>query len=302
MTGRGGLASTATRLEGGRARATRIDRVRWATAECFESHGVRLGVRCNLHSLVDRLPALLPPGARAVAGSAVDVQFSLWLPEARSRRPARVYAAGERRACTSDVGQALAVLESELRHAVATHARDRTFVHAGVVGFRGRAIRLPGRSRSGKTTLVAELVRAGAEYLSDEFALLDARGRVHPFPKRLSFRGPGGCDRHARQAAVEEIGGRSARGPLPVGLVAVTEYQPGASWNPAPLSPGRALLELLAHTVPARLRPQASLEALGSALAGATLLKGPRGEAADTARRLLEYERLAVGAAEGAFA
>ncbi len=297
-----GLAPTASQIADRRARSARIDRVRWATSACFESHGVRLGVRCNVHSLADRLPALLPPGSREVEGPAADARFSLWLPDARSRRPARVYTAGERRACTRDLELALAALESELRHAVATHAPDHTFVHAGVVGFRDRAILLPGRSRSGKTTLVAELVRAGALYLSDEYAVLDARGRVHPFPKKLSFRGPGGCDRHARQAAVEEIGGRAARGPLPVGLVAVTEYQPGASWNPLPLSPGQALLELLAHTVPARLRPAAALEALGTALSGAALLKGFRGEAADTASRLLQCERSAAGAAEGAFA
>jgi hypothetical protein len=30
---------------------------------------------------------------------------------------------------------------------------------------------------------VAELVRAGATYYSDEFAVLDSRGRVHPFPR-----------------------------------------------------------------------------------------------------------------------
>ena len=273
-----------------------IDRVRWASGACFESHGARVGVRCNLPFLSGRLVQLLPPGSRPAAGPAVDALVSLWVPG--GRRPARVYAGSQRRACTRDLAQALAVIESELRQAVATHARGRTFVHAGAVGWRGRAILVPGRSRSGKTTLVAELVRAGAEYLSDEFAVLDACGRVHPFAKRLSFRGEGGCDRHARQAAVEEIGGRVARGPLPVGLVAVTEYQPGAAWSPAPLTPGQALLELLAHTVPARLRPGASLEALGRAVVGAALLKGPRGEAADTARWLLEHEPGAGAAGE----
>jgi hypothetical protein len=273
-----------------------IERVRWAIDARFESHGVRVGVRCNLPSLSGRLHQLLPPGSRPASGPAVDALVSLWVPGGRRPRPARVYAGSERRACTRDLAQALAVIESELRQAVATHARGRTFVHAGVVGWRGRAILVPGRSRSGKTTLVAELVRAGAEYLSDEFAVLDAHGRVHPFAKRLSFRGAGGCDRHARQAAVEEIGGRVARGPLPVGLVAVAEYQPGAVWSPVPLTPGQALLELLAHTVPARLRPEASLEALGLAVVGAALVKGPRGEASETARRLLEYDG-AAGAA-----
>ena len=38
---------------------------------------------------------------------------------------------------------------------------------------RGRAIVIPGRTFSGKSTLVAELVRAGATYYSDEYAVED---------------------------------------------------------------------------------------------------------------------------------
>ena len=74
---------------------------------------------------------------------------------------------------------------------MAAETRERVFVHAGVVGWKGHAIVIPGRSRSGKTTLVAELVKAGAEYYSDEFAVLDAEGRVHPFPEAAVGPGPG---------------------------------------------------------------------------------------------------------------
>jgi hypothetical protein len=188
---------------------------------------------------------------------------------------------------TADLGQAYAVLESEIRQSVAAGAERRTFVHAGVVGWRGRAIVIPGRSRSGKTTLVAELVRAGAQYLSDEFAVLDGRGRVHPFAKPLSIRGPGGCDRHARSRRAEDLGGTCGTRSLPVGLVVLAEHRPGASWHPETLSSGRAVLEMLAHTVPARLRPEASLRSLERAVARATVLKGERGEASELAARLL---------------
>src|ERR687894_479249 len=50
-----------------------------------------------------------------------------------------------------------------------------------VVARGGRALVRPGPSLSGKTTLVAALVRSGAAYLSDEFAVLDPEGRVHPY-------------------------------------------------------------------------------------------------------------------------
>jgi hypothetical protein len=196
---------------------------------------------------------------------------------------------------TADLGQAFAVLESEIRQSVAAGAERRTFVHAGVVGWRGRAIVVPGRSRSGKTTLVAELVKAGAEYLSDEFAVLDARGRVHPFPKPLSIRGPGGCDLHAQARRVEELGGTCATRSLPVGLVVLAEHRPGATWRPERLSAGRGVLEMLTHTVPARLRPEASLQSLERAVARATVLKGERGEARELATLLLRSLEEAEG-------
>ena len=63
------------------------------------------------------------------------------------------------------------------------------FVHAGVVAVDGRALLLPGGSFTGKTTLVAALLRAGAQYGSDEYAVLDEAGLVLPaYPRPLSIR------------------------------------------------------------------------------------------------------------------
>jgi hypothetical protein len=275
------------RLRPGGARLGRIDRLGWSAGTCFDAYGLRVGVRTNAPALLEQLEAHLPPGWRASASPLVDEIFSLWVDAGGTHRPTRVYAGRRRRVRTADLGQALAVLESEIRQCVATGAEGRTFVHAGVVGWRGRAIVIPGRSRSGKTTLVAELVRAGAVYLSDEFAVLDGRGRVHPFAKPLSIRGASGCDRHARAQRAEELGGSCATGPLPVRLVVLTEHRPGAAWAPERLTAGQAVLELLAHTVPARLRPAASLLSLERAVRRAAVLRGPRGEARDVAPVLL---------------
>ena len=54
------------------------------------------------------------------------------------------------------------VVESWDQLAVATLAKELVFVHAGVVGWRNRAIVIPGRSLSGKSTLVLALVVAVA--------------------------------------------------------------------------------------------------------------------------------------------
>jgi hypothetical protein len=285
----GSLPSMMPRLRPGSARMGRIDRLGWRAGTCFEAYGLRVGVRTNAPALLDRLGPHLPPGWRACASPVVDQVFSVWVDPADgvARRPTRVYAGRRRRARTADLAHAFAVLESEIRQGVAAGAERRTFVHAGVVGWRGRAIVIPGRSRSGKTTLVAELVKAGALYLSDEFAVLDSRGRVHPFAKPLSIRGAGGCDTHAQARRAEELGGSCATRPLPVGLVVLAEHRLGATWQPERLTAGQAVLEMLAHTVPARLRPEASLASLERAVARATVLKGERGEAREVAELLL---------------
>ena len=59
-------------------------------------------------------------------------------------------------------------------------------VHSGIVQWNGRALLLPGATHSGKSSLVAELLRRGATCFSDEFALIDAEGRAHPYPYSAS--------------------------------------------------------------------------------------------------------------------
>jgi hypothetical protein len=176
-------------------------------------------------------------------------------------------------------------LESHLHLSVAIAARHRLFVHAGVVGWHGRAIVIPGRSMSGKTNMVAALVRAGATYYSDEYAVFDRHGRVHPYPKPLSIRGA--PDAPPRNCPVKELGGRAGARPLPVGLIAVAAYAPGTQWRPRVLSPGQAVLALLDNTVLARIRPDIALPTLQRAALGASTLRGRRGEAHELVESLL---------------
>lgn len=284
------LPSVMPRLERDEPRSGRIDRLEWSAGTCINTYGVRVGVRFNEPSLVDLLEPHLPPGWQPGESPVVDQLFSLWVDrsEGQPRRPSRLYAGSARRIRTRDLDELFIVLESEIRQRVAAEARERVFVHAGVVGWRGRAIVIPGRSRSGKTTLVAELVKAGAEYYSDEFAVLDRDGLVHPFPKPLSVRGEGGCDLHVQRPSAEDLGGVCGREPLAIGLVVLAEYHREAEWKPRGLSAGQTVLEMLAHTVPARLRPEDSLVALGRAVEGASVLAGKRGEAQELATRLLK--------------
>ena len=180
---------------------------------------------------------------------------------------------------------ALTLLDSQIRLFIASNARDRLFVHAGVVVRDGRALVIPGESFSGKTTLVGALVDAGATYYSDEYALLDEAGLVHPYPRALSIRSSDGNGPRERRvpdlAAVADGGAR-------LGTVAVTRYRPSSEWKPKRLSTGQGLVALMANTVPAQDRPQESLRTLRRALADATVLEGDRGEAGPAATAMLE--------------
>ncbi len=268
----------------------KIDRLGWAAGLSLVSYGLRIGVRANDREALERAVSRLPPGWRPAAAPRVDHLYSILAgggaTPGNAKRYNIVYSGAARIARTLDADQALDAFESDLRLHVAEAARGRVFVHAGVVGWRGRAIVLPGRSFSGKSRLVAALLRAGASYYSDEYAVLDGRGRVHPFPAPLSIRGAATGERPLKCPA-EALPGPVGTKPLPLGLVVVSEYRAGARWRPRPLSTGQGLLALLAHTVPARSRPAEVLEVLRRAVNGAPVLRGKRGEAEAVAPALL---------------
>jgi len=266
---------------------TKLDRLGWAAGLNVVAYGVRIGVRTNRPEILDRVVGLMPPGCTRAPGRVADRILSLTVGGHDSTRNVRrfhlLYSDALPLARTHDLDEVFTRLQDHVKLFVAETAPRLVFVHAGAVAWRGRAIVLPGVSYSGKSTLVAALVRAGATYYSDEYAVLDARGRVHPFPCALQKRTETGTE----AVPPADLGGAIGARPLPVGLVAAATYAPDARWRPRRLSPGRGILELLAHTVPARARPRDALGALRSAIFAAPVLKGQRGDAVETAAALL---------------
>ena len=229
---------------------------------------------------MDRVIPVLPPGFRRVEPGAETATFYL---RGEHEDTYSLIRDGETMMEQWPLGGALQLLERELRMVVAVEAPEFVFVHAGAVAHRGRGIVIPGDSFAGKTSLVAALVRAGAHYCSDEYAVLDAQGRVHPFPKPLSLR-----ERiYQSDHSVESLGGVAAADPVPVGLVVLTSFRSGAEWRPRRLSSGEAVMGLLSHTVPALTRPAQVLPTLTRSCEAAIAIQGERGEAGDVARALL---------------
>ena len=261
----------------------KIDRLGWAAGISFISYGVRVGVRVNSPEALDRIAEYFPPGWRPSSSNRVERLYSFIAgddeKQSKVQRFNLLYGDIERLARARDPDHVFDAFESDLHRYVAENAPRRTFVHAGVVGWKNRAIIIPGRSYSGKTTLVTELVRAGATYYSDEYAVLDARGRVHPFPRPLSIRGEGEFRGTRRRA--EDLGGVTGVKPLQAGLVVVSQYRQGARWRPRRLSSGEGVLALFANTVSARTRPEEALSTFQHVVAEAPIIKGVRGEAGE---------------------
>ena len=249
----------------------------------FESFGLPMQVRASSAELLALIEPLLPPPARRI-------------PDPENAKPFAVVEEGNSRhsvwnpntLISSHVGLELALItvEGQMRSWVALNAPNAIFVHAGVVGLGGEALVFPGNSFAGKTTLVAELVRRGAAYFSDEFAVIDPEGLVHPFPKPLSIRDVD--EGIETQTPVGDIGGAAGDTALPMTLACVTNYVPGAEWQPRRLSRGEGALALLQHTVAARTRPEESMRFVTTATEGAMVLQGERGEVEEFAGMILD--------------
>jgi hypothetical protein len=134
--------------------------------------------------------------------------------------------------------------------------------------------------------LIASLVQAGATYYSDEYALFDEEGLVHPYSRPLRIRTAGGGSR--MQCQPELFGGSRGTEPLPLGLIVVTRYRIGAAWQPRKLSPGRSVLALIDNTVSIRRRPDSCLTTLCRNVASVMAIESLRGEADEAARLILK--------------
>ena len=270
----------------------KIDRLGWAAGISFTIHGVRVGVRVNNAEALKLARDYFPPGWKPSSSHVVECLYSLIAgggSEAQRgvRRFHLLYRDLGRIIRTRSLEEALESFEADLQLHIATKARRRVFVHAGVVGWKGQAILVPGRSYSGKTTLVAELVKAGATYYSDEYAVLDARGRVHPFARPLQIREAETGKQ--KRFSIEALGGRAGIKPLPVKLVVMSQYKSGAKWRPRQLSAGQGVLEMLAQTASGRTQPKKAFAALQQVATQALILKSGRGEAEDLIPLLFKY-------------
>jgi hypothetical protein len=256
----------------------------------FESFGVKVEVAGNDPDLIkdarDVATRALVGMLRPIDNAEVDHLFELNIGDDGvyySRLNGDDLSSDERRAAF------LNFYDGILRVTVGEYARDRVFVHAGAVAWKGKAILIPADSFKGKSTLVAELVKRGAVYYSDEFAILDSDGMVHPFPRPIAMR-TDEADYKMYELDPANIGGTIALGPASVGSIVFTEYDPLDGNNELEaISPGQGLLRIIPFTLCLRRQPEFTMNVLNKITSHAIITSGRRGPADSFAETLLNF-------------
>jgi hypothetical protein len=252
----------------------------------YVAYGVHLRFVAESAELLGQMTACAPWSAELCATAFTDLptvaEFALVYSGDRYRltRDGAAIVEG------SELDVALEMLTREVMVHVADSADERVFVHAGVVEWQGRVLVLPGRSFAGKSTLVAELVRAGATYYSDEYAVIDERGNVHPYARDLQIRERGGVKQ--RSLTMKELKGSVGTSAVPVSHVVFAEYVEGAMWKPEMMSPGSAVLAMMEHAIAVQRAPARVMATLVKMMETATALRSERGDAGETAQYLLK--------------
>jgi len=227
----------------------------------FESYGVRVRIESNRSRVLNRARSI---ATKSLLGNLSEIEPHLAEHVFTFKRTPECLSLdldGEFLGDNSISKGFFNYFESRVRVLVAEHAKDLVFMHAGAVAWKGKAVLFPANSYQGKTSLVAALVRRGAVYYSDDYAILDKNGFVHPFARPLSIRVKGRSEIRANRH-VSSLGGVAGEVPLPVEAVILTKFRKNSRWNPKILSPGNGLLRMIEQTIPLQANPEFSLSTL----------------------------------------
>lgn len=235
----------------------------------IRSFGVSIGVDCRTADAAAVL-AHMPLGSEPIDPTVVEHTFLL-ATEPSNGHLFRIRRGSRLKAREMPLTTALKILQKEIHVCVAEHAKRHVFIHAGVVTYNDRCIIFPGYSRAGKSTLVWSLIQAGAVYYSDEYAIFDKSGRVHPFALPIALRN----NNPERDRILPETVGSD---PLTPAVLAFARYRVGATWQPKELTPPATVMQLIRHSISIRSNPSLVLPVLKTVSLQVRAFAGLRGE------------------------
>jgi hypothetical protein len=253
----------------------------------IEGLGVRVELTSENTDLAEAAWQRLPVDwKKSPAPSEISSEIDIAVDFSRSRLGGgwRLTLDGRRIAAAVDSEDLLAAFEHHLPIAVASRTDRGVALHAALVSWQGKGVLLPGVSFSGKSTLVAALVDAGARFEADDLVLVEGSGAARGIPRALVLRENRGRTRRSPAS----LGWQPRLHPLPVERVLFLRFDPAGRLAWEPLTPATAALFLFAHAIDTKRDPARLLTALSALVSGSRTVQGLRGEAPSAARRILD--------------
>lgn len=266
-----------------------LSEIDWKNKFAFECCGVKLRVRTDQADLELKLKKNLPSASRLCGNYEVSDELSLVVNQGKDKNG--FYFNDELAMEISEfddsllepIGDKILVVLAQIS------LPEKFYLHAGGVAWNDFGILLPGTSFAGKTTLTRELIKAGADYLSDDCVVLDNQGYLLPFPRDLAIRTDSG-ERIFRNA--EYFGSKTAEKKVRLELILFTEFEKNAEWKPTPVSRGRGVLELMNNFYfrpSVGLMPGEILKSLVSVTSSVEMYEGKRNEAGAVVEWIKNY-------------
>lgn len=228
-------------------------------------HGLRIGFRVDRDSGLVGLRKLLGSSAALPGDEAeVDLLYSYRVGGRRGRRQDYhlLYQGSRPLARSLHWADLIEPLRRDVSAALGLNSPDFVSLLGTAVSHRQRGVLILGPLGSGRSTLAESLCQQGAQPMDDSIVLLDRQaGLLRPVWSQTPA--------------------------CPVSTVVVTEYRENRNFRPRRLAPARAALELFARAPGASLQPGLVLPVLARLCQQVPVLKGVRGEAGQTAQRLL---------------
>ena len=172
--------------------------------------------------------------------------------------------------------------ESDFGLYVAESLHDVVAVHAALIKFGDHVVIFPGASHAGKSSFAIAAMKMGYRVLSDEYALISREsGRVSGWPRPIRIRqGDGTVRRIPLEAHRQDY--------PPTHVVQLQFDAKTPNLHLDTLTMGEVAFSLLANTLCAQSRPEASLRATAAI---ARIVSGARGVRGDARAALPEFTR-----------
>jgi hypothetical protein len=255
-----------------------FEKISWKVNFGFECYGVRIGIRADSLRFKPILEKMLPSVGRV--RNFEDSQEIVSLIAERGKSVNGLYFNNEP-ALKFEENQDISLenLSDKFLIILAISSLPaKLYLHAGAVTWKNAGIILPGESFSGKTTLVKEFIKAGADYVTDDLTVLTDTGFVLPFPRQLAIRTDVG--RELRTA--DYFGAKTIVEKVKLKMIVFTEFEKNAVWQPQTFSPGKTVMKLMDNFYykPAiRKVPDQIIKTLAEIAGGIKVYEGKRGDA-----------------------